>query len=512
MFRAKVMIVEDERIVAEDIRRSLQNLGYGISSIVSSGEKAIDEAKEKSPDLVLMDIVLKGKMDGIEAASQIRSCFNIPVVYLTAYSDDIILERAKITEPFGYIIKLFNERELQTNIEIALYKHKIEKELKESREWFSTTLKSIGDAVIAADPKDRIIFMNHAAQKLTGWNIVEAMGKSIYEVYDISSPEESMNTGEIELLCRDGLKRLIEECRAPNMDEGGNIIGSVLVFRDITERRKAEKIFLDNERLLYMNKVKNEFLALMSHELRTPLTSIIGFSQLLKRKINGELSEKQELYVDNIFTSGKLLLNLINDILDLSKIEAQKMELVIERMYVEEAINEIFSILKEEATQHNITLVKKIAPPLDFIMVDRQRFKQVLFNLLSNAVKFSKEDGGTCTVSAGISGEMAQISVSDTGIGIKVEDIGKLFRKFEQLDSGYQRKNKGTGLGLIISKQLVELHGGKIEVESIYGEGSTFTLFIPVTPKTSEFPENAPAKTLMEQNYRAADMKFFISQ
>jgi PAS domain S-box-containing protein len=483
MSQAQVMIVEDERIVAEDIRRSLENIGYGISSIVSSGEKAIDEAKEKSPDLVLMDIVLKGKIDGIEAAGKIRSRFNIPVVYLTAYSDDIILERTKITEPFGYIIKPFNERELHINIEIALYKHKIEKELKESREWLSTTLKSIGDAVIAADPKDRIIFMNSAAQSLTGWNIVDAMGKSMDEVYDISepteSPEESMNTGEIELICRDGTKRHIEECRTPNMDEGGNIIGSVLVFRDITERRKAEGILLENERLLYSNKIKNEFIANMSHELRTPLTSIIGFSQLLKRRINGELSEKQELYVDNVMASGKFLLNLINDILDLSKIEAQKLELIIERMSVEEAINETFAILKDQAVNRNITMVINLELGLDFIRADKQRVKQVLFNLLSNAVKFSKEDGGTITVSARKSGDMVQFSVMDTGIGIKEEDLGKLFRKFEQLDSGYTRKSKGTGLGLAISKQLVELHGGKIAVESRYGEGSTFTFFIP---------------------------------
>lgn len=494
--RANILIVEDERIVAEDIRRSLQNLGYGFSSIVSSGEKAIDEAKEKSTDLVLMDIVLKGEMDGIEAAGQIRSRFNIPVVYLSAYSDDNILERAKITEPFGYIIKPFNERELHINIEIALYKHKIEKELKESREWFSTTLKSIGDAVIAADPKDRIIFMNSAAQSLTGWNIVDAIGKSMDEVYDISgpteSPVESMNTGEIELICRDGIKRLIEECRTPNMDEGGNILGSVLVFRDITESRKAEEILLENERLLYTNKVKNEFIANMSHELRTPLTSIIGFSQLLKRRINGELSDKQELYVDNVIASGKFLLDLINDILDLSKIEAQKMELVIESMSVEEVINETFTILKESAVNHNITMVKNIEPQLDFIMADRQRFKQVLFNLLSNAVKFSKEEGGTVTVSARKSGEMVQFSVMDTGIGIKEEDLGKLFRKFEQLDSGFTKKSKGTGLGLAISKQLVELHGGNITVESRIGEGSTFTFFIPMAQKTEEIPENAP--------------------
>lgn len=485
MSQAQVMIVEDERIIAEDIRKSLEKLGYSVSSVVSGGNKAIEDAEKYKPDVVLMDIVLKGNMDGIAAAEQIHLRFNIPVIYLTAYSDEKMLERAKITEPFGYIIKPFNERELHTNIEIALYRHKIEKELKKSREWFSTTLKNIGDAVIATDPKDRIIFMNPAAQSLTGWNIGDAMGKSIDEIYIIPTGN-GINTGEIELMGRDGATRQIEERRAPNMDENGNIYGSVLVFRDITERRKAEEILLENERLLYMNKIKNEFLANMSHELRAPLTSIISFSQVLKRRIKGELTEKQELYVDNIIASGKFLLDLINDILDLSKIEAQKLELVIECISVVDAINETLAIFKEQAVNHNITMLINIEPQMDFIMADKQRFKQILFNLLSNAVKFSKEDGGTVTLSARKSGDMVQFSVSDTGIGIKEEDLGKLFRKFEQLDSGYTRKSKGTGLGLAISKQLVELHGGKIMVESKIGEGSTFTFFIPLIPGTAE--------------------------
>ena len=469
MPQTQVMIVEDERIVAEDIRRSLQKLGYGVSSIVSSGEKAIDEVKENPPDLVLMDIVLKGKMDGIEAAGQIRSHFNIPVVYLTAYLDDIVLERAKITEPFGYIIKPFNERELHINIEIALYRHKIEKELKESRKWFSTTLKNIGDAVIATDPKDHIIFMNPAARSLTGWNIGDKPDKS-------GKPLK----GEIELICRDGTKRLIEECRAPNMDEKGNIIGSVIIFRDITERRKIEEIHLENKLLMYANKLKSEFLAIMSHDIRTPLTSILGFSQLLKQKKTGELNAKQEHYVDNILSSGKFLLDLINDILDLSKIEAEKMELDIDQMCLEKSITEIFGILREQAEKHNITMINNIEPGLDFIRADERRFKQVLFNLLSNALKFSKEDGGVIKLSARKEGNMVRFSVSDTGIGIKEEELGKLFDKFKHLNSGYVRNNKGTGLGLVISKKLVELHGGEITVESKYGQGSIFTFTIPI--------------------------------
>ncbi|KPQ40896.1 MAG: two component system histidine kinase, partial [Candidatus Methanoperedens nitroreducens] len=236
---------------------------------------------------------------------------------------------------------------------------------------------------MATDPKDHIIFMNPAARSLTGWNIGDKPDKS-------GKPLK----GEIELICRDGTKRLIEECRAPNMDEKGNIIGSVIIFRDITERRKIEEIHLENKLLMYANKLKSEFLAIMSHDIRTPLTSILGFSQLLKQKKTGELNAKQEHYVDNILSSGKFLLDLINDILDLSKIEAEKMELDIDQMCLEKSITEIFGILREQAEKHNITMINNIEPGLDFIRADERRFKQVLFNLLSNALKFSKEDGG----------------------------------------------------------------------------------------------------------------------
>lgn len=258
MVETKILIVEDEGIVAEDIRRSLQKLGYVVSSVVSSGEAAVKKAEESNPDLVLMDIVLQGEMDGIEAAEHIRTRFNIPVVYLTAYSDGKTLGRAKITEPFGYIIKPFKERELQINIEIALYNHKMEKKLKESKEWYTTTLKSISDGVIATDPKDCVIFMNPVAQFLTGYKLEEAAGKPLNEVFNIingdtGEPSESPVTkvvregvvvgqvNQTSLIAKDGTKISIDDNVDPIRDEKGNIIGSVLVFRDITERRQAEE-------------------------------------------------------------------------------------------------------------------------------------------------------------------------------------------------------------------------------------------------------------------------------
>jgi PAS domain S-box-containing protein len=230
MAETQILIVEDESIVAEDIRRTLQSLGYNVPAVASSGEEAIKKVKENSPELVLMDIMLKGKMDGIDAAGQIRSHFNIPVVYLTAYSDDKILERAKITEPFGYIIKPFNERELQINIEIALYEHKMEKKIKESKEWYFTTLKSISDGVIATDPKGCVLFLNHAARSMIGWEPDEATGKPLKDVFNIIS-ERTERDNKIILIARDGTRMNIDTTSDAIKDDRGNVIGIVVVFR-----------------------------------------------------------------------------------------------------------------------------------------------------------------------------------------------------------------------------------------------------------------------------------------
>lgn len=267
MDETRILIVEDEGIIAEDIKRSLKEVGYNIFSTASSGREAFEKIKEALPDLVLMDIVLQGEMDGIEAADQINSQYNIPVVYLTAFANIDILDRAKKTEPFGYIIKPFEDREVQATVEMALHKHKIEKRLRESEEWLSITLKSIGDAVIATDSKGLVSFMNPIAQSLTGWKQEEAIGKPLKEVFNIinektQAPAENPVARVIRegivvglanhtvLISKDGKETPIDDSAAPIKDEIGNTIGVVLVFSDVSERRKAEKAILERERQL----------------------------------------------------------------------------------------------------------------------------------------------------------------------------------------------------------------------------------------------------------------------
>jgi len=262
-------------------------------------------------------------------------------------------------------------------------------------------------------------------------------------------------------------------------------LATLIASRDITWQLKMQEIQREKQELIHISKEKSQFLATMSHELRTPLNAIIGFSELLKQGMGGKLNEKQGRYLDNVITSAKHLLDLINDILDLSKIEAGKIELTTEKMPVASAIEGALSLIKERTLKHNVILKKELDPELEFIEADSLRFRQILFNLLSNAVKFSKPEGGVVTIRTKKDGEFAKISVEDNGIGIKEEDMVKLFREFEQIDSTISRKYGGTGLGLAISKKLVELHGGKIWGESKYGEGSTFTFLLPIIATNS---------------------------
>jgi PAS domain S-box-containing protein len=238
---AKILVVEDENIVAKDIHNTLKDLGYIVTAVVASGEEAIQKAEETQPDLVLMDIMLKGYQDGVEAARQIITRYNIPVVYLTAYTDETTLQRAKVTEPYGYILKPFEERELHIAIEMAIYKHKMAKKLKEREQWLATILKSISDAVIVTDDKSTVTFMNPVAEGLTGWKQREALGKNLAEVFKIIPAEHRAAPANYSRLrAKDGGEMPIDDSAAPIRDENGNLTGVVLVFRDISARQQTE--------------------------------------------------------------------------------------------------------------------------------------------------------------------------------------------------------------------------------------------------------------------------------
>jgi signal transduction histidine kinase len=227
------------------------------------------------------------------------------------------------------------------------------------------------------------------------------------------------------------------------------------------------------------NRHKSEFLANMSHELRTPLTAIIGFSEVLSDKLFGELNDKQNEYMGDIVSSGRHLLSLINDILDLSKVEAGRMELDVTQFDLPLAIDNALILIRERATRHGIKVEHYIDERVGEIVGDERKFKQILLNLLSNAVKFTPE-GGSISVSAALAEDAVEVTVSDTGIGIAPENQQAIFEEFRQVGTDAAKKREGTGLGLTLTKKFVELHGGTIRVESAVGKGSTFTFTLPI--------------------------------
>lgn len=377
-------------------------------------------------------------------------------------------------------------------------KHGVEA-VQRSEEHFRSLIENVSDIIMVARTNGTIDYLSPSVKKVLGYAPEDLAGKNYLEFIhpdDVPCVIDAMRREiqtpgiaesiECRVLHRDGSWRTLETIGKGIVDESEAIARFVVNSRDITERKQAEELRLEKERLEYASKAKSEFLTTMSHELRNPLNSIIGFSELLKQKMAGELNEKQEHYVNNILTSSKFLLNLINEVLDLSKIEAGKIELAIEKVSVPESIEETLALVKEKASERNVALKTEFDPALRYIEADKQRFKQIMFNLLSNAVKFSKDEGGVVTVTTKEEGGMAKISVSDTGTGIREENMGKLFKKFEQIDAGIARKYGGAGMGLAISKKLVELHEGKIWAESKYGEGSTFTFLLPLKAKKGD--------------------------
>jgi signal transduction histidine kinase len=249
----------------------------------------------------------------------------------------------------------------------------------------------------------------------------------------------------------------------------------------IQNARLFQEIEEKSRQLEVANRHKSEFLASMSHELRTPLNAVIGFSEVLLDRMFGEINEKQDEYLQDILSSGRHLLSLINDILDLAKIEAGRMELEVADFHLPQAIDNAITLVRERAARRAIVLEADVDPRLGEIKGDERKVKQVLLNLLSNAIKFTP-DGGHIGVHAGLADGFAEISVIDTGVGIAPEDHEAVFEEFRQVGTDYAKKHEGTGLGLTLSRRFVELHGGKIWVKSQLGQGATFTFTLPVTP------------------------------
>ncbi|MGB4703473.1 MAG: HD domain-containing phosphohydrolase [Candidatus Saccharicenans sp.] len=282
MKKSRILIVEDENLVARDLHNMVRTIGYEITDVVQTGEEVFASVNRKRPDLVLMDIVLRGKLDGISVAAVLWEEYSIPVVYITSFADDLTFERAKLTEPFGYLIKPFDERELELTIETALYKARMQLLLKEKEQWLSTILKSIGDGIIAVNSSGTVSFINGQAQKITGWTEQEALGKKLEEIFLLKNNLPGKNgrsltvnatTEEVILVARNGQEISIEMTSSPIPESTGTGSGRVIVFRDISARKQAEQE-IEESRLRLQRALKGTIQAISTMvEMRDPYTA-----------------------------------------------------------------------------------------------------------------------------------------------------------------------------------------------------------------------------------------------
>ena len=358
----------------------------------------------------------------------------------------------------------------------------------------------------------KFTYVSPSVRDMRGYSVEEAMAISLEETLTPESLERAMKaltevlaregegkgetnlpeTFEIQQRCKDGSLGWVEIRASLLRDEGGKAVGVLGVTRDISERKRADMLYQANIAAEAASAAKSQFLSHMSHELRTPLNHIMGFTELILEKNFGDLNEIQEEYLSDVYKSSEHLLSLVNEILDISKIEAGKFELKPSEFNLKRLLENSLSIIADKTLQRRITLTASIDDIPETIFADELRVKQILYNLLSNAVKFT-EDGGSISMSArvreGTVGIMTpgepldrevEIIVSDNGIGIHREDTEKIFEPFIQRENPLSRRYPGTGLGLGLTKHFVEMHGGRIWMESGgLGTGATFRFILP---------------------------------
>ncbi|MCE9611968.1 MAG: response regulator [Chthoniobacter sp.] len=501
MEKKHILIVEDEGLIAKDLQSMLKRLGYHVPTTVGTGELAIQTAATNRPDLILMDINLRGQLDGVQAAEAINAQQDVPIVFLTANSDEPTMQRAKVTDPFGFMIKPFEERSIQAGIEMALYKHQTNRQTRAREQWLSVTLKSIADGVITTDHEGRVTFINRVAETLTGRTHSEALGRPYVELFPIidattrqtapnlidAALREGVARNHVNhslLLGRDELARHIEYSVAPIRSDAGLITGCVIVFCDVTERRQLEAELRQSQKLEAIGKLAGS----IAHDFNNAITAVMGYSSLIMSR----LTPGDSLHDDasQILRAAEHSARLTRQLLAFSRKEVLhpvSLDLGV-------AVQEMHGLLRR-LIRENITVSISAPKDLWLIKSDPGQIEQLVLNMAVNARDAMPAGGllhleaknvtltteAAATIKGARAGEFVCLKIADTGTGMSPEIIQQIFEPFFTTKG----LDKGTGLGLSTCEGIIRQAAGFIRVTSRVGMGTTFEVYFPRTAEAA---------------------------
>lgn len=510
-----VLIVEDEGIVATDLKESLVELGYDAFAIAASSEEALAHASRRCPDVVLMDIRIKGERDGIETASLMRERFGVPVVYLTAHADGPTVDRAKKTQPMGYLVKPVAEGELRSAIEIALYRHDMERRLLERERLLASTMHSMGDAVVAVDLSGAVTFMNAAAETLMGVTAAQAKGKPARDLLKISpstvdAPAEPLSAvlqhqrllrshGAELTNVKSGESRTISDAVTP-VNDHGQLLGAVMVFRDITEEQKLQHRLEAADRLASLGTMASG----VAHEVNNPLAIMRGNLDFVVSELRQVLADSSMTGVHALSssllealhdadTAGSRIGRIVGDLKAFAGSPAHPTTTADLNACITQVARATAGEYLSRATMSlSLGDVPRVA-------ADDAKLNQVMVNLIINAAQAITpgavdKNRIEVTTAMGTKGQVL-VTVRDTGCGIPVGNLERIFEPFFTT----KEVGAGSGLGLSIVHGVVTALGGTVTVESEVGKGSVFRLSLPAARISAAEQAQAAADAVAPQ-------------
>ncbi|MCL6495075.1 MAG: response regulator [Ignavibacterium sp.] len=492
MNKVKILVVEDEAIIAKNIESKLLKAGYDVVDTVYTGNDAVKSALEKNPDIILLDIKLKGETGGIEAAEKIKQVKDIPVIYLTSYTDEDTFEKAKLTEPAAYLSKPFNLDELNRIIQLTLFNHSIKKELIETKRRYELAVEAGKTGVWEYIPSERKTIVDSGFLKLFGL-------QSELKSYDANEWMSFIPMEDLELI-NSKLNKLIEgksdnysfEHRIKRTDgtirwviskgkraNDGNTVKIIGTLTDITELKETEKkLKLYGDNLKKSNIAKDNLFSIIAHDLRNPFLTILGASELLASYSNEMNAEEIKETAQNIYRSASNVYNLLVNLLEWSRFQSGKLEVNKTQFNLCEIVNQVIELYAEQSERKKIRIHSQCEDNCN-VFADKYMIESVVRNLISNSIKFSPSGKSIEIVCKNLNDDFAEFSVKDYGVGIPASIKSKLFQIDSQISTKGTEQEKGTGLGLVLCKDFIEKNGGTISFESEVGKGSLFKVTIP---------------------------------